>query len=126
GPDYSIDVQMDNHRVRHRIGGEHVDALIVNLDASCTISAEQLAFLAEIKGAHVPVVVMTDDNRRCTAMELVGHGVYDYFRKPPSLVELKLVVGRAHEHARLKRELEKTRETLRAASSCDQLIGSSV
>jgi DNA-binding NtrC family response regulator len=41
------------------------------------------------------------------------------------LPELKIVVRRAHEHAILKKELEKTKEKLRAVSRCDQLIGSS-
>src|SRR5258705_6713092 len=109
GPDYSVLVEANKNKVKQLIAGERVDVLILDLDSSYTIIDEQLEFLGEIKGSPVPIVVMTDDNRRCTAMELVGHGVYDYFRKPPSLVELKLVVARAHEHAKLKRELERAK-----------------
>jgi DNA-binding NtrC family response regulator len=71
------------------------------------------------------VVVMTDDETRATAMQLVEHGAYDYFRKPPHLLELKLVVRRAYERAQLERELEAAREKLNHFSGCDQLIGSS-
>ena len=97
----------------------------MDLDSTSSGLMEQLAFLADIKGSPFPIVVMTDDDRRSTALELVGRGVYDYFRKPPSIADLKFVVGRAHEHAKLKRELERTKEKLRRASTCDQLIGSS-
>ena len=125
GQDYSLLVESSKDKVKRLIAGEQIDVLIVDLDSSYAALAEQLKFLAEIKGSRVPILVMTDDDRRSTAMELVGHGVYDYFRKPPSIKDLKFVVGRAHEHATLKRELEKAKDKLRETSGCDQLIGSS-
>ncbi len=125
GPDYSVVVESDKDKVKRMVAAEQVDVLIVDLDSNFSGLSEQLSFLADIKGSRVPIVVMTDDDRRSTAMELVGHGVYDYFRKPPSIVDLKFVVGRAHEHAKLKRELERAKDRLRRASTCDQLIGSS-
>ncbi len=125
GPEYSVLVESSKDKVKQLIAGEQIDVLIVDLDSSYAALAEQLKFLAEIKGSRVPILVMTDDDRRSTAMELVGHGVYDYFRKPPSIKDLKFVVGRAHEHAKLKRELEKAKDKLRETSRCDQLIGSS-
>jgi DNA-binding NtrC family response regulator len=125
GPGYSVAVESDKEKVKRLLAGEQADVLIVDLDSTNSGLMEQLAFLADIKWSPCPIVVMTDDDRRSTAMELVGRGVYDYFRKPPSIVDLKFVVGRAHEHAKLKRELERTKEKLRRASTCDQLIGSS-
>src|SRR5712691_537985 len=125
GPGYSVLVESSKDRVKKLLAGDLVDVLIVDLDSTHSALTEQLAFLAEIKGTSVPIVVMTDDDRRSTAMELVGRGVYDYFRKPPSIVDLKFVVGRAHEHAKLKRELERAKDKLRRVSACDQLIGSS-
>ena len=125
GPDYSIVVESNKTKVKQILSAEEVDVAIVDLDTTCSSLPEQLAFLAEIKSLSVPIVVMTDDDRRSTALQLVGHGVYDYFRKPPSIVELKFVVGRAHEHAKLKRELEKVKHKLRETNRCDQLIGSS-
>jgi len=125
GPGYSVLVQSNKDNVKRLIAGDEIDVLIVDLDSTYAALTQQLKFLAEIKGSPVPILVMTDDDRRSTAMELVGHGVYDYFRKPPSIKDLKFVVGRAHEHAKLKRELEKTKAKLRDTSRCDQLIGSS-
>jgi len=125
GPDYSVLVESGKDKVKRLIAGEQIDVLIVDLDSAYAALTEQLTFLTEIRGSRVPILVMTDDDRRSTAMELVGHGVYDYFRKPPSIKDLKFVVGRAHEHAKLKRELEKARDQLRETSGCGQLIGSS-
>jgi len=104
---------------------EQADVLILDLDSNYSRVQEQLAYFDEIQDSQIPVVVMTDDIRRSSAIELLQRGAYDYLHKPPSLSELKLVVNRAHEHAVLKRELEKTKEKLRAVSRCDQLIGSS-
>jgi DNA-binding NtrC family response regulator len=125
GEDYALVVEPDRDKIKHLLVAEQTDVLIVDLDFTSSGLTEQLAFLADIKGSRIPIVVMTDDERRSTAMQLVGHGVYDYFRKPPCMVDLKFVVGRAHEHAKLKRELEGTKAKLLRVSACDQLVGSS-
>src|SRR2546427_1020567 len=125
GSDYSIVAESNKNKIKEMLAAEQADVLVLDLDSSNSALAEQLAFLDEIKGSRVPIVVMSDDERRSTAMQLVGHGVYDYFRKPPSIPELKFAVGRAHEHATLKRELETAKNKLREAAKCDQLIGAS-
>ena len=125
GPDFNVLVEAHPARLKQLVADEQVDVLILDLDDDYCSIPEQLTFFDEIRDSRVPVVVMTDDNRRSGVMELLQRGVYDCFRKPPSLPELKIVVRRAHEHATLKKELEKTREKLRAVSQCDQLIGSS-
>jgi DNA-binding NtrC family response regulator len=52
-------------------------------------------------------------------------GVYDYISKPLSIVELKVVIRRACEHASLRKELHAARERLRNTNGCDRLVGSS-
>ena len=63
-------------------------------------------------------------------MAMVQRGVCDYFRKPPALPELKIIVRRAHEHASLRRELNDVYGTPHRPQACvpvtcDQMIGSS-
>jgi DNA-binding NtrC family response regulator len=125
GPDYDVSVEPDPDRVKKILVDEQAEVLVLDFDSNLASLDKVLHFLSEIRGTRVPVVVMTDDQRRSTAMQLVQHGVYDYFRKPPHLQELKIVVRRAHEHAQLKRELEAAQEKLNNVSRCDQLIGSS-
>src|SRR5690348_6208541 len=68
---------------------------------------------------------MTDDLRRSTATEFLQRGADDCIRKPPSLVEFKVIVARAYEHAAIKKELEKARRMMSMTHGCDRLIGSS-
>jgi len=111
-------------KIRQTISQGQCDVLILDLDSSSYPIQRQLGFFDEIRDFGVPVVVMTDDDSRAMAMDLVQRGVYNYIRKPPALPELKIVVRRAHEYAVLKRELESVRQRL-PPSNCDQLIGSS-
>jgi len=118
-------VESDPSKLEQFVTAEQVDVLILDADSNYSSVAVQIAFFDQIRDSRVPVVVMTDDSRRATVLELLQRGVYDYLRKPPSLPELKMVVRRAHEHASLQRELEKAREKLRATSRCDRLMGAS-
>jgi len=124
GSEYSVLVESNKANLMRLIAEERVDILILDLDSNYSSVEEQLAFFQEVRGYRIPVVVMTDDSRRSTVIDLMQRGVYDYLRKPPSLPELKIVVRRAHENAVLTKELEATKARLRAASRCDQLIGS--
>jgi len=125
GQDYSVLVESDPVKLKQIVLDEQADVLILDLDSNYSSIDEQLAFFDEIRDARIPVVAMTDDIRRSTAIELLQRGVYDSFYKPPSLPELKIVVRRAYENSILKKELEKTKEKLRATSTCDALIGAS-
>ena len=82
------------------------DVLILDYNSIHSTVEQQLEIVDEHRNSPVPVVVMTDDDKRSTAIELVQRGVYDYVRKPPSIPELKIIFRRAHEHAGVQRELE--------------------
>lgn len=125
GPDYSVLVESNPSKLKQFVADGHVDVLILDVDNNYSSLQQQVAFFDEVRDSRVPVIVMTDDSRRATVLELLQRGMYDYLHKPPSLPELKIVVRRAHEHASLQKELEKAREKLRATSRCDSLIGSS-
>jgi DNA-binding NtrC family response regulator len=125
GSDYSLRTETSGSRLNQLIAEDQVDVLILDLDSASRPTAELVALFSEFAVSRIPVVVMADDSRRSIALDLLQRGAYDYFRKPPSLIELKVVVGRAYERVALKRELEKTQATLRAVSGCDCLVGSS-
>ena len=130
GSEFQVHVEPNRRRLKQRIADGECDVLVLDFDSNLCSIAEQLEIVDEYRHSHIPIVVMTDDDRRSTALEMVNRGVYDYFRKPPSIPELKIIVRRAHEHAVLKREFDRAQEQLRApqariASSCDQLVGAS-
>lgn len=124
GEEFSLSFERRADRIREVVARGQWDVLIMDLDSSTHSIQQQLRFFDEIRNVGVPVVVMTDDDSRSMAMDLVQRGVYNYVRKPPAVAELKIVVRRAHEYAVLKRELEAVRERL-PCPGCDQLIGSS-
>ncbi|MDA0206970.1 MAG: sigma 54-interacting transcriptional regulator [Acidobacteria bacterium] len=113
-----------------RLGAEElldrvdVDVAIVDLDDDVNAVEELQAFQEHGHARGVPVVVMAHDERRSDAMTLVSQGAYDYFRKPPHLGELKLVIHRAEQHRRLTRDLRSV-QAPKEQRRCDRLIGES-
>src|SRR5580698_9361766 len=90
GSEFSVFLERRMDRIREIISQGSCDVLIVDLDSSSYPMQQQLGFFDEIRDFGVPVVVMTDDDTRATAMDLVRRGVYNYIRKPPALPELKI------------------------------------
>jgi len=124
-PDYQVTREADKSRLIQTVRNEAADVLVLDFDSNYSSLEDQLAFCEEIAEASVPLVVMTDDMRRSTATEFLQRGAFDCIRKPPSLIELKVIVQRAHEHAQMKKELRQIRQTIDSGQRCDQLVGSS-
>ena len=122
-PEFEVTIEGDSARVKEMAFSERVDVLILDFDSDYSDLNERLTLFDEIETCSVPIVVMSDDKTRWTALELMQRSACDYFRKPPSLVELRIILRRAYEHACLKRELNKMRGAVRAEPSCDQMIG---
>ncbi len=83
-----------------------------------------LDLLLEIKQLHptLPVVIISGHGNIETAVAAIKRGAYEYIEKPFNADRLVLVVGRALETSRLKRE----NEDLRGRAGLDQdLIGNS-
>jgi two-component system nitrogen regulation response regulator NtrX len=83
-----------------------------------------LDLLLEIKQLHatIPVVIISGHGNIETAVAAIKRGAYEYIEKPFNADRLVLVVGRALETSRLKRE----NEDLRGRAGLDQeLVGSS-
>jgi two-component system nitrogen regulation response regulator NtrX len=81
-----------------------------------------LQLLQKIKEAHpgVPVVMISGHGTIATAVTAIQHGAYDFIEKPFETDRLLLVIERAMEAARLRREVEELRAR---AGSDTALIG---
>ncbi|HSN92488.1 MAG TPA: sigma-54 dependent transcriptional regulator [Anaeromyxobacteraceae bacterium] len=77
------------------------------------------------KVPEVPVILVTAFATVETAVEAMKAGAFDYLTKPFDPEELELVVGRAVEHAALRRENAALRSELRGAVDEHGLIGQS-
>ncbi|MBZ5515436.1 MAG: sigma-54 dependent transcriptional regulator [Acidobacteriia bacterium] len=85
---------------------------------------EELLKAAASLAAPVPVVALTGDGRRETAMEIIGQGAYDFFVQPLDVLELKLVIDHAHRMLGLARELAEAR-SLASLSHLGSMVGNS-
>ena len=122
--DFQVLPDLDDHALRH-LDGSRVDVLLLDFDSNSSPLEQQFALYDELCDSPVPIVVMSDDLRKSTAVEFLRRGAFDFIRKPLSLIELKVIIGRAHEHALMKAELEQMRRPGASKSGYDQLVGSS-
>ena len=74
-----------------------------------------LRFLDEIDKIpnHPPAVVLCDTENRELLLEAVARGAYDSVTGLPSMVELRLILRRAHNFGSSERELERLRTSAR-------------
>ena len=123
--EYQVVLESRKERLKEAARESGADILVLDFDSNYSSLEQQLEFYTQLGESQIPTVVMTDDLRRSTAMEFMRRGAHDCIRKPPSLVEFKVIVGRAYEHALMKKELESIRLTMGLTHGCDRLIGSS-
>ncbi len=125
GPQYDLRVEADKETVTHYVRNHKADVMILDFDSEYGSLEDGFQVFEANRDFGIPVVVMTDDIRRSATLSLVQRGAYDYFRKPPSIAELRVVLSRAYQRVELERELAKAKRQLREAFSCDGFIGSS-
>jgi two-component system response regulator HydG len=100
------------------------DAIITDLRMPGLDGLEGLKrFRAKVP--DVPVILVTAFATVETAIEAMKAGAFDYLKKPFETEELELVVARAAEHARLKRDNKKLREQLTGSSGALGIVGKS-
>lgn len=122
-PDFHVQVEADSAVLKRLAFSDHADVLFLDFDSNHTNTSQDLALFDSIESCGLPIVVMTDDKTRTTALQLMERSACDCLRKPPSMVELKIILRRAHEQACLRRELKKAHEKPVDAPACDRMIG---
>jgi two-component system response regulator HydG len=77
------------------------------------------------KVPEIPVILVTAFATVETAVEAMKAGAFDYLKKPFEPEELEIVVGRAVEHARVRRENAELRSALSGEFSVGGIVGKS-
>jgi two-component system response regulator HydG len=77
------------------------------------------------KVPEIPVILVTAFATVETAVEAMKAGAFDYLKKPFEPEELEIVVARAVEHARVKKENARLRTALQGAFSVHGIVGKS-
>jgi DNA-binding NtrC family response regulator len=125
--EFSLAIDLSRERVTELVLQKKCDVVVLDLD--CSPADDPFGLLDELQELDAPVVVVTSDSSRKTAMEMLRRGVQNYCRKPIAIQDLSLAVRWAHEYAVLKRELAEnppqSAQPSTNASGCGELIGSS-
>jgi DNA-binding NtrC family response regulator len=72
-----------------------------------------------------PIVVMLGDDDPMLGRKVIENGAYDTVTGPPDVVELRLILRRAHKSYEVEKELRLLRSQERGAGRLHELIGSS-
>ena len=97
-----------------RVRDHEVDAVVLDLKLADEDGIEVLRRLRELDPG-LPVVMLTGHGTVEHAVRATRLGAYDFVLKPPDLEHLEVVLRRAMEHARLRREVEHLRSGAREA-----------
>lgn len=100
------------------------DLILMDIRMVKVSGIEALEQIKKINPA-VPVIIMTAYASVETAVSALKKGAYDYLTKPLDFDELQMVIARATEHARLKKENEYLKERLGEKFDRQNIIGQS-
>ncbi len=90
--------------------------------------SEGLAILEAVRKFNplLPVIVITGDEDRETAIQVVRRGAYDLFHKPFNVDEVEIIVRRAAQHYQLEKDNLVLRDELRRSGGWQEgIVGSS-
>ncbi len=104
-----------------RVRDHEVDAVVLDLKLADEDGIQVLRRLRELDPA-LPVVMLTGHGTVEHAVRATRLGAYDFVLKPPDLEHLEVVLRRAMEHARLRREVDHLRS---GAGAAQPLLGGS-
>ena len=109
---------------RKTLEAESPDIVLLDLNLGGENGLDLLS--ATAKAAHQPlVVIITAHGNEKIAVEAMKAGAFDYVAKPFEIEELRLVVRNAAEQIHLRRENERLRNELVAATGFGEMIGQS-
>jgi len=75
--------------------------------------------------SHPPMVVLCDADGRVLPAGVMERGAYDSVENPPKIVELRLVLQRAHKFYAAEKEVERLRATAPGTGRLHELLGTS-
>jgi DNA-binding NtrC family response regulator len=124
GSEYAVSTPFQAARARELAADETLSAIILDIGSGTVYGEDAAAIVDDLCARAVPVVVMTDDENRQYATDLLQHGVHSCVRKPPAIRDLKAALQNACDSRTLKAELAAAQRRLETTGGLDQLVGS--
>ena len=95
-----------------------------------SVANRELGFLLmhdiQSSPSRPPIIVLCDEDDHPLTMQVLDRGAYDTLANPPNVVELRLIVQRAHKMRTAEKELERLRADVRSGGKLHELLGTSV
>jgi len=129
GPEFSP--QASKELQINRLGdlGECCDVILLDLRFGSTQGdlEPRLHLIEEItkRPSYPPIVALCDEGDRQIVLGAVERGAYDTITNPPNMVELRLVLSRAHRAHVMEREVERLKASSRGSGRLHELLGTS-
>lgn len=112
---FCVDAESDSMRGLQKISSRDYDAILCDYYLPGLSAGDLLKELRK-KGDEIPFIVTTSSGRAKVAVEMMREGAYDYICKDDAYEgTLSLVVRKAVEAYRMKREQQKAQEALRVS-----------
>jgi DNA-binding NtrC family response regulator len=124
GEGYEVETAADGFKALGRLEEFSADLVLTDLNMPGIDGVELLRKLKEFD-VELPVVLMTAFGGVETAVSAMREGAADYLTKPLNLDELSIVLERALERRRLRREASQLRGQLQQRYSFDNIVGTS-
>jgi len=117
------------HQALALLEAEPIDVVLCDLRMP-PVESDITEGLAILEFAHklnplLPVIVITGDEDRETAIKVVQRGAYDLFHKPFNIEEVEIIVRRAANHYSLEQDNLNLRNQLGKAGWQEGIVGSS-
>ena len=122
--DYEVKFEGSRERLIEIASTGEADVIVLDCDSNQCSVDQQVEMFEELRGSAAPIIVMTDLGKSATTAFL-QRGAFDCIRRPPSLIELKMLIQRAFDHARMRNELATIKREAETGLRCDQLVGTS-
>jgi DNA-binding NtrC family response regulator len=108
---------------------EWSDVILVDLRSANTQGDDEtiLRLMDEIGKApsHPPLVVLCEEENRALIFQAIEHGAEDSVTNPPNMMELRLILSRAHRFHAAEREVQRLRANERPTGRLHELLGTS-
>ncbi len=121
---YAVETAADGFKGLARYQEFSPDLVLTDLKMPGMDGVQLLSKVRETEES-LPVIVMTAFGSVDTAVSAMRAGALDYLTKPINADELLLVIGRALEQVRLRREANELRQQLAERYHFDNVVGSS-
>ncbi|MBI3565609.1 MAG: sigma-54-dependent Fis family transcriptional regulator [Elusimicrobia bacterium] len=120
--EYEVQTARDGREAMDSLAGEFADVVLLDIAMPGETGVE---VLAKVRREHpmARVVMLTGNATVETALESMKLGAYDYLTKPYDLTELCLVIDRAFEETKLRRENEVLQRRFSRESEFDLFVG---